>query len=104
MLKPGWVTLICTFGRIHIGASFIQLFVPSEITHNRGADPLGSPLPYPAYSGLRPSALRTALSCGLPLSSWGAFGISGTTFNQRARYYSLRNFNAKSMQNIPNKS
>jgi hypothetical protein len=83
MLKPGWVTLICTFGRIHIGTSFNLLFVPSEITHNGGADPLGSPLPYPDYSGLRPSALRTALSCGLPLSSWGAFGVIKTIFTQR---------------------
>lgn len=83
MLKPGWVTLICAYGRIHIGTSFIHLFVPSEITHNRGADPLGSPLPYPDYSGLRPLALRTALSSGLPLSSWGTFGVSRTIFTQR---------------------
>jgi hypothetical protein len=103
MLKPGWVTLICTFGRIHIGTSFNRLFVPSEITHNRGADPLGSPLPYPDYPGLRPSALRTALSCGLPLSSWGAFGVTRTIFTQRTWLYSLRSFNAKSMQNIQEK-
>jgi len=69
MLKLRWVSLFCIKGRRHIGTSSVYLIVPSVITHKRGADPLGSPPPYLDALRLRPLALRTALSYGLPFSS-----------------------------------